>query len=67
MESKHQKEIEELREAGHSTLSVIVEEYKTQSQLGIAQERERGEKLLQEAVARESEKSQQNMQEQHDR
>ena len=61
------QKIEQLREAGHSTLSVIVEEYKSQSQLAVAQERERSEGLLQEAMTREMEKSQQKLQEQHDR
>ena len=67
LEARHQTEIEQLREAGHSTLSVIVEEYKSQSQLAVAQERERSEGLLQEAMTREMEKSQQKLQEQHDR
>lgn len=67
METKHKTEIEQIRQAGHDTLAVIVEEYKAQSVLGVAQERERGESLLQEAIQREAEKAQQKIQEQHER
>lgn len=67
MEARHKTELEQIRQAGHDTLTIIVEEYKRQTLLAVAQERERGESLLQEAVSRESEKSQQKLQEQHDR
>ena len=67
MEARHKTELEQIRQAGHDTLTVIVEEYKQQSQLAVAQERERGESLLQEAMSRESETCQQKLQEQHDR
>ena len=67
MEARHAKELEQIREAGHETLKVIVEEYKAQIQLAISQERERGEGLLQEAISREQETAQQKIQEQHER
>lgn len=30
MDSRHQKQLEEIREAGHQTLAIMVEEYKVQ-------------------------------------
>ena len=65
--ARHNTEIDQIRKAGHDALALIVEEYKELSRLVVQQEREKGEKLLQEAIAKETEKCKQLLQQQHDR
>lgn len=65
--ARHKNEIDQIRKAGHDALALIVEEYKELSRLVVQQEREKGEKLLQEAIAKETEKCKQLLQQQHDR
>ena len=48
-------------------MALIVEQYKEQTRLIVQEEREKAERLLKEAVAKETEKCQELLQNQHDR
>lgn len=67
MEAKQRAEIDQIRKAGHDALALIVEEYKEQTKLIVQQEREKAEILLSEAVAKETKKCEELLQNQHDR
>ena len=66
-DSRHKTELEQIRKAGHDALAIIVEEYKEQTRLVVQQEREKAERMLSEALAKETEKCQDLLQKQHDR
>ena len=66
-DSRHKNEIDQIRQAGHDALAIIVEEYKGQSRLAVQQEREKSERLLNEAITKETERCQALLQEQYDR
>ena len=67
LDTRHNNEIEQIRQAGHDALALIVEQYKEQTRLVVQEEREKAEKLLNEAIAKETEKCQDLLQNQHDR
>ncbi|XP_001184407.2 coiled-coil domain-containing protein 91 [Strongylocentrotus purpuratus] len=67
VQARHERELEEMRQAGHQALAVIVEEYKELCKCAVAEQQELSEKQLQMAVSKEMEKCQELLQEQHQR
>ncbi|XP_045174757.2 coiled-coil domain-containing protein 91-like [Mercenaria mercenaria] len=56
LQSKHEKQLEELRQAGHETLSIVVEEYKCLLNSTIQQQQEVNEQRLSQRLKEETER-----------
>ncbi len=59
--------MEQIRSAGHSALAVIVEQYKEQSRLSVAEQQQRNETLMRETINSEQVKAEGLLKEQHER
>ncbi|KAJ8024221.1 Coiled-coil domain-containing protein 91 [Holothuria leucospilota] len=66
MDSRHQKQLEEIREAGHQTLAIMVEEYKELCRKTVIEQQERSEKQLEDALRKETERCEELLQKQQD-
>lgn len=66
MEARHQKQLEEIREAGHQTLAIMVEEYKELCRKAVLEQQVISERQLKEAVQKESERCEGLMKKQED-
>uniref|UniRef100_S4R8R8 Uncharacterized protein n=1 Tax=Petromyzon marinus TaxID=7757 RepID=S4R8R8_PETMA len=66
-QEKHQKELEELRTAGHEALAIIVEEYKALSVSAVQEANEAGERHVRSALETQVQACQELMSAQHER
>ncbi|XP_071831414.1 uncharacterized protein [Apostichopus japonicus] len=58
MDVRHQKQLEEIRGAGHQTLAIMVEEYKELCRKAVLEQQAVGERKLEETVKKETERCQ---------